>query len=272
MRHELVVQVLVANAMRERVEAGAQRALRILERVDVRDRAQSLLVRLVDDGGVELRRQLLHRSHAVVNPELDDVDLLGGLFVDRRARLGDGRHPVRRHRASRLGTRDAATCGKETRRAGNLSCRCLCADLERHVGRVLPETLRRADTVVRTPRQIVDQHLARLAEMRVRVDDRRHHGLAGEVDSRRARGNAHVAGAADLREAVPAHDERGVLDRASVADDDARVFEYRYRIRRLRTHRQRQRRHRREHEQSESVHGILPDTRPSTDTSHKEHR
>ena len=62
--------------------------------------------------------------------------------------------------------------------------------------------------------------------MRVRVDDRRHHGLAGEVHARRARGHAHVAGAADLREAIPAHDERGVLDRsASVADDDARAFE-----------------------------------------------
>ena len=59
MRHELVVDVLVANAVRERVEPGAHQPLRILEVEDVRGDAQPVLVRLVDDGGIQLGRQLL---------------------------------------------------------------------------------------------------------------------------------------------------------------------------------------------------------------------
>ena len=118
---------------------------------------------------------------------------------------------------------------------GIFPSRVSCTDLERHVRRVLPQALRRADAVIRAPLQVVDQHLARLAEMLVRVDDRRHHGLAGEVHARRARGDAHVGGAADLREAIAADDERGVLDRsASVADDDAGAFEDGHAGRRLR--------------------------------------
>ena len=41
--------------------------------------------------------------------------------------------------------------------------------------------------------QVVDQRFPRLAEMRVRIDDRRHHGLAGEVHARGASGDADVA-------------------------------------------------------------------------------
>src|SRR3984893_29442 len=48
-------------------------------------------------------------------------------------------------------------------------------------------------------------------EMRVRVDDRRHDGLAGEVHARGPSGDAGVSGAAHLREPVAAHDERLAL-------------------------------------------------------------
>ena len=61
-----------------------------------------VLVRFVDDRGVELGRELLHRAHAIVDPDLDDVDFLRGVLVHRLARLGDRRHPVRRGRAARL--------------------------------------------------------------------------------------------------------------------------------------------------------------------------
>ena len=91
--------------------------------------------------------------------------------------------------------------------------------------------------------------------MVVRVDERRHHGLAGQVDARRARGHAHVGRAADRRETVPCDDKGGVLDgSASVADDDARAFEDGDVV--LRQHGERQRQDGgREDEKLRSVHG-----------------
>ena len=56
--------------------------------------------------------------------------------------------------------------------------------------------------------------------MHVRVDQHRHHGLAGEVHARCAGGR----GAADLRDLRPVHDQRRVVEDAAVADDDARAF------------------------------------------------
>ena len=48
----------------------------------------------------------------------------------------------------------------------------------------------------------------------VRVDDRRHHRLAGQVDARRRRPGAFTsAAAADLRDPAAVDDDRGVLDR-----------------------------------------------------------
>ena len=47
--NELVVDVLVAHAVRERVDAGADQPLGVLEIEDVRGDPQAALVRLVDD-------------------------------------------------------------------------------------------------------------------------------------------------------------------------------------------------------------------------------
>ena len=74
-RHQLVVDVLVANAVRERVEPGADEPLGVLQIEDVRGDPQPALVRLVDDGAVDLGRQLLVLAVAGVDPDLDDVDL-----------------------------------------------------------------------------------------------------------------------------------------------------------------------------------------------------
>ena len=87
--HELIVDVLVAcGDVREGVEVGAQRALRVLERKDVRGRAQLVLVRFVDHRAVQIRRQLLELAHPVVDPDLDDVDFLGGEFLHGFAGFG----------------------------------------------------------------------------------------------------------------------------------------------------------------------------------------
>ena len=63
--------------------------------------------------------------------------------------------------------------------------------------------------------------------MAVRVDERRHHGLAGEIDAARAGRHAHGAASADLGDAVAFDHEGCVLDRrAAVAGDQARAFEH----------------------------------------------
>lgn len=101
----------------------------------------------------------------------------------------------------------------------------VCARLRR----VLAETHRRTDTEVGAPAQVVDDRFARLAQMVVRIDDRRHHRLAGQVDTCGAGRCLHVRRTADLGKARTGHHERRVLDRrAPVADDDSRVFEDRH--------------------------------------------
>jgi hypothetical protein len=59
----------------------------------------------------------------------------------------------------------------------------------------------------------------------VRVDHRRHHRLAGQIDVHRARRHRDRALASDRRDAAALHDQRAVVDRrARVADDQARAF------------------------------------------------
>ena len=62
--------------------------------------------------------------------------------------------------------------------------------------------------------------------MRVRVDDRGHHGLASEAHARGARGRLHLPGAADLRDSRAIDDECAVIDRRGpVATDQPRALE-----------------------------------------------
>ena len=62
--------------------------------------------------------------------------------------------------------------------------------------------------------------------MAVRIDDRRHHGLAGEIDARRAGGRRHLAPSSDRRDAGVLDDECRILDgSAAVACDEASALE-----------------------------------------------
>ena len=91
-----------------------------------------------------------------------------------------------------------------------------------------PRLIAALDAVVGAPLQVLRQRLARLAEMRVRVDDRRHHGLAGQVHALRPAGTLTSAALPTCVMRAPLTRKRGVLDRrASVADDEPRTFESR---------------------------------------------
>ena len=92
--HQFVVDVLVANAVREGVDPGTHEPLRVLEIEDVRGDPQPALVRLVDDGAIEFRRQLLVLAVPVVDPDLDDVDLVRRELLHRLAAFRLGRNPI----------------------------------------------------------------------------------------------------------------------------------------------------------------------------------
>ena len=68
--HQFVVDVPVAHAMRERVDPGTYEPLRVLESEDVRGDPEPSLVRLVDDGAIEFRSQLLVLAIPCVDPDL----------------------------------------------------------------------------------------------------------------------------------------------------------------------------------------------------------
>ena len=219
-RQELVVDRAVANAVRERIDAGADQPLAVFEIEHMRGDAEALLVRLVDDRSVEVRRELLELAVAGVDPDLDDVDLLVGEVLNRLAAVRLARDPVRRRDASRLGHGDAASGAEVTRRARN----DLAADIEQLV-RVETHAQHRADAVIAAHLQVADQPVADRAEMHMRVDDRRHDGLAGEVHARGAGRHGHaLAGLDDL---VAVDDERRVLDDVAVTDNEPHAFERR---------------------------------------------
>ena len=121
-----------------------------------------------------------------------------------------GLDPVRDGVPPGLGHGDAATGGEESRAVRD----DLGANLKRQVASVLPEAHRGADAVVGALLQIVDEPLARAAEVHVGVDDCRNHRLARQIDAGRAGRDFHRIGSSDLRESGTINDERRVFDPA----------------------------------------------------------
>ena len=131
--------------MREGVDAGRQQSLGIFEGENVRGDTELQFVRLVNHGSVERRRQLRKLAIAIVDPDLDQVDLLGGLFPHGLAGLGLRRNPVGYLGAALLWCRDAAAGQVEPGEAR----RGLRALGERHLGAIQAQAERRADAELR---------------------------------------------------------------------------------------------------------------------------
>ena len=205
-RHVLAVDVLVAHAVREPVHARLQQILAVLQREDVRDDARVALVGFVDDRAVDVRLQLRHGAEAVVHPDLDDGHFARDQFLDFfpsfGLALGAVRHAqaIRRRRACHRRRGNPAADGQEQRGVGDDLVPQLVRQLRVHVPPVEAHAHRRRDAVIRVALQVVDDRrarevlLARRARLLVRVsqvivgiDDRGHHGLAGQVHARRAR-------------------------------------------------------------------------------------
>ena len=219
-RHQLVVDVPVAHAVGERVESGADQTLRVLELEDVRGDPEPALVGLVDDGAVDLGGELLVLAVPRVDPDLDDVDLAGRELLDRLPAFRVARDPVRHRRAPRLGHRDPAPGAEKPGGAGH----GLLAQIE-HLVAVRAETQRGADAVVGAQLQVPHDRIPRRAEMRMGVDQHRHHGLPGQGHARGASRHANVRGRAGLRDPRAIDDQRRVLDHAPVAHDQPAALE-----------------------------------------------
>ena len=186
---------------------------------------QPVLMSLVDDRAVKLRREFADRAFPVVHPNLDEVNFPGGELLHSLASVGDVRDPVGSFGATGLGHGDAAACGAKARGVGD----DLLSHLEGHVRVVLAQAHHHADSVVRLALQLLDEHLAIGRHVGVRVNDRRHDRLAAEVHTARTGRNLHLAGSAHERETSPVNDEDGVLDGcAAIADDESGAFEDRH--------------------------------------------
>ena len=84
------IHILIANAVCQPVDAVLHQLLRVRQVKDVGGNRQMALVGSVDDGLGYLVRHLLLGSQMVVHPELDDIDALFRLSVDRRVRFRRG--------------------------------------------------------------------------------------------------------------------------------------------------------------------------------------
>jgi hypothetical protein len=74
--------------------------------------------------------------------------------------------------------------------------------------------------VIRLSLQVLNERVSRLRRVDVRVHDPRHHGLARQIDSRRSGWCLELPTAANLHNAAPLNDERGVLDRGAPVTRD----------------------------------------------------
>ena len=221
--------------MKKPVDARSHEILCVRQRCDVREHAQVLLVRLVDDRAVQRRIQLLHRAVPIVDPDLDEVGVLHRELANVAPRLLFGRHAVRRvsHRRVRagVGRRETAPGGAHARTRMRL-----VAQPQREIAAIGPRARDRSDTVVREAIQLVEDGLARevlgeerralaIAKMRVHVDQRRHDGLSCQVDAIHTGRNLRGALPAGAREPAVLDHERGAFDDVAGAGDQAGAFE-----------------------------------------------
>ena len=95
------VDVGVADAVRDVVGSRVEQRLGVGEVEEVRGDAQPSLVRLVDDGAIDLGRHLGRRAKVVVDADLDDVHLLirdaGNLRACFVRRVGRQHRPGEKH-------------------------------------------------------------------------------------------------------------------------------------------------------------------------------
>src|SRR5262249_2328756 len=79
---ELGVHRLVANTMRDDIDARAHDRFCIIEVIDVSGYPQAILMRLIDHSGINFRLNLGHQPTGTIEPDLDHIGLAGRHLTD----------------------------------------------------------------------------------------------------------------------------------------------------------------------------------------------
>ena len=233
---QLVVHVAITDRMKEPIDARPKKTLRIVERRDVCEHAQLMLVRLVDDGAIQDGAQLRHRAVAVVDPDLDEVDVLRRQFPDVLSGLALAGDAIRRiaHRRVRtgIGRSEAAPC-----RPNDRAWMRIVAQPKREVAAIgaraadgrnaeVGETIQLVDDRVAGEVLGTERRTASVTKMRVDVHERRHHGLAAQVHPPKAGRRLQLSLPAHAHERIALHDERRSFDGGTaVTGDQTRAVE-----------------------------------------------
>ncbi len=98
--------------MRKDGKPSAQEALGVFFGKDVRHDADTKAVRLVDDRAVHFRGQLVILPIAIIDPNLDDVDVNARKMLNRRNAFFDRFDPIDALGPSGFGSRNSAPCGE----------------------------------------------------------------------------------------------------------------------------------------------------------------
>src|SRR5262249_22436773 len=231
----------VPYQMGEVIDARGGKLDRVLVIEHVSRDLESEPVAFVDDDAGQRDRQAGRATAAVVDPDLDGIDLSGRKLQHRVAGLilgGDLIGDARIGRRARAGVRrpDAAS-GQHEPRAADASGSLVGADLVHDVA--LLDALRHhgGNAEVKRAVEIVENGLAgeilhRIAQppleawMHMGADDRWHDGFAVEVDPHRACRRRDFALAADAGNGAAFYEQGAAFNSwSAIAGDYARAFE-----------------------------------------------
>jgi hypothetical protein len=218
--------------MKPAFDSRAHQDLGIGQRDVVRCDWNIILMRFVDDGEIQLRREFFRAAAPIVNPDFDEVRLDPDVVPHGLARLFDRRYRIWDVHTRRMtvcaGSRppDSRTDGAEQRRTRY--------DFITHPQRhVIPMMLQMVDQVF--AREILFGHrsipIVLVSDVAVQIDLWRHYGLSRQIDAHRVGGNLQLPATSNARKRVSSDDENRVLDRAAVARDQAGVLLDRHAVR-----------------------------------------
>ena len=199
-------------------------------------------MRFGDDGAIDVRLDLRDVAISIVDPDLHEAHAARAQLPDVIASLCFGSRAVRNAQAGLAGRTSDRRCGDPLphgEEARGIRDHLVTQLVRQFLIGLEPHAQRGRDAVVRVPLQLVDEVVApvvRLAvapvlfvdqpDVVVTVDERGHHGLAGEIHANGALRRLTLTLLADPREGVTLHEERGILDRrAAIPDDEPRTFE-----------------------------------------------
>ncbi len=195
-------------------------------------------MRLVDDRRIKGRCEFADGSAAAIDPGLDHRDLAGREFTHGLARILLGLHQIGgvAHVVGLdlVDRRQSAACRQKSRGRRVFAGRDLVAQLVGQFTEIGTHREARGDAEIGKLVHMVENVFARVilrtagevahvADVGMRIDQGRDHGLAGEVDTPRACRNIDFATPADRGEPVTLDHEGGIFDRrAAVSRDETR--------------------------------------------------